>query len=90
LHTTTGKNMTANEHFDRIFTSIELQTDMHRIMFVAGYESALNEIMNRSQGGTFSAYNLALDMYSESVREDLKKIRDKNAEATNNETENSI
>ena len=46
--------------------------------------------MNRSQGGIFSAYNLALDMYSESVREDLKKIRDKNAEATNNETENSI
>jgi hypothetical protein len=82
--------MTANKHFDRIFTSKELHTNMNRIMFVAGYEAALNEMMDRSQGGIHSAYNLALNMYTESVKEDLKKIRDKNAEAANNETEDSV
>jgi hypothetical protein len=81
--------MTANKHFDRIFKD-SLNNSMNRIMFVAGYESALNEMMDRSQGGIHSAYNLALNMYTESVKEDLKKIRDKNAEAANNETENSI
>ena len=82
--------MTANENFDRIFSSAELNTGMNRLMFVAGYEAALNELMDRSQGGTFSAYGLALNMYTESVKEDLEKIRDKNAKARNNETENSL
>jgi len=81
--------MTANEHFDRIFKD-SLQNGINRLMFVAGYEAALNEMMDRSQGGIFSAYNLALAMYSESVKEDLEKIRDKNAKARNNETENSL
>jgi len=67
--------MTANENFDRIFTGVKLNTEMNRLMFVAGYEAALNEMMNRSQGGTFSAYGLALTMYSESVKEDLEKIK---------------
>jgi hypothetical protein len=82
--------MTANKHFDRIFSRIELNTNMNRIMFIAGYESALNEMMDRSQGGIHSAYNLALNMYTESVKEDLEKIRDKNAKTANNETENSV
>ena len=81
--------MTANQHSDRIFKT-DFKSGINRIMFVAGYEAALNEMMNRSQGGTFSAYGLALAMYSESVKEDLEKIRDKNAKAANNETENSL
>jgi hypothetical protein len=81
--------MTANKHFDRIFKD-SLNNNMNRIMFVAGYEAALNEMMDRSQGGIYSAYNLALAMYSESVKEDLEKIRDKNAKAANNETEDSV
>jgi hypothetical protein len=81
--------MTANQHFDRIFKD-SLQNSINRLMFVAGYEAALNEMMDRSQGGIFSAYNLALAMYSESVKEDLEKIRDKNAKAANNETKNSV
>ena len=80
--------MTANKHFDRIFSRIELNTNMNRIMFIAGYEAALNEMMDKTKTGT--AFNLALDMYSESVKEDLEKIRDKNAKAANNETENSV
>lgn len=79
--------MTANEHFDRIFSN-NLNNLMNRIMFVAGYEAALNELMNRAQSGT--AYNLALALYSESVQEDLQKIREKNAKATNNDTKNSV
>ena len=71
--------MTANEHFDRIFSN-DLNNAMNRIMFVAGYEAALNEIMDRSKTGTFSAFGLALNMYTESVKEDLEKIRAKNAE----------
>jgi hypothetical protein len=82
--------MTANENFDRIFTGVKLNTEMNRLMFVAGYEAALNELMDRSKGGIFSAYNLALTMYSESVKKDLEKIRDKNAKVANNETENSL
>ena len=66
--------MTANQHFDRIFKT-DLKSGINRIMFVAGYEAALNEMMNRSKGGTFSAYGLALTMYSESVKEDLEKIK---------------
>jgi hypothetical protein len=81
--------MTANQHFDRIFKT-DLKSGINRIMFVAGYEAALNEMMDRSQGGIFSAYNLALAMYSESVKEDLEKIREKNAKAANNETKNSL
>lgn len=81
--------MTANEHFDRIFSN-DLNNNMNRIMFVAGYEAALNEVMDRSKTGTFSAFGLALNMYTESVKEDLKKIRAKNAEAANNETKNSV
>ena len=77
--------MTANEHFDRIFSN-DLNTQMNRIMFVAGYEAALNEAMDRSKTGTFSAYGLALNMYTESVKEDLKKIREKNAKAANHES----
>lgn len=75
--------MTANEHFDRIFSN-DLNNAMNRIMFVAGYEAALNELMNRTKSGT--AFNLALGLYSESVQEDLQKIREKNAKATNNES----
>lgn len=80
--------MTANKHFDRIFSRIELNTNMNRIMFIAGYEAALNEMMDKTKTGT--AFNLALAMYSESVKEDLEKIRDKNAKAANNETEDSV
>ena len=75
--------MTANEHFDRIFKT-DLKSGINRIMFVAGYEAALNELMNRAKSGT--AFNLALALYSESVQEDLLKIREKNAKATNNES----
>ena len=75
--------MTANEHFDRIFSN-DLNNAMNRIMFVAGYEAALNELMNRTKSGT--TFNLALGLYSESVQEDLEKIREKNAKATNNES----
>ena len=77
--------MTANEHFDRIFT-YKLNNHMNRIMFVAGYEAALNEIMDRSKTGTFSAHGLALNMYTESVKEDVQRLRAKNAEAGNNES----
>ena len=79
--------MTANEHFDRIFSN-NLNNSMNRIMFVAGYEAALNELMNRAKSGT--AFNLALALYSERVQEDLDKIREKNAKATNNATEDSV
>ena len=71
--------MTANEHFDRIFSN-DLNNNMNRIMFVAGYEAALNEIMDRSKTGTFSAHGLALNMYTESVKEDVQRLRAKNAE----------
>lgn len=71
--------MTANEHFDRIFSN-DLNNSMNRIMFVAGYEAALNEIMDRSKTGTFSAHGLALNMYTESVKEDVQRLRAKNAE----------
>lgn len=71
--------MTANEHFDRIFSN-DLNNAMNRIMFVAGYEAALNEIMDRSKTGTFSAHGLALNMYTESVKEDVQRLRAKNAE----------
>jgi hypothetical protein len=81
--------MTAQEHFERIFSK-DFNSEINRVMFIAGYEAALNEIMDRSQGGTFSAYGLALTMYSESVKEDLEKIRNKNEKARNNETENSL
>ena len=75
--------MTANEHFDRIFSN-DLNNAMNRIMFVAGYEAALNEAMDRSKSGT--AFNLALNMYTESVKEDLEKIKEKNAKAANHES----
>lgn len=79
--------MTANQHFDRIFSN-DLNTNMNRIMFIAGYEAALNEMMDKTKSGT--AFNLALSMYTESVKEDLETIREKNAEARNNETKNSV
>jgi hypothetical protein len=79
--------MTANQHFERIFVGSDsaLNNAMNRLMFVAGFEAALNEIMDRSKNGTFSAYNMALAMYSESVIEDVQRLKAKNAETTNNE-----
>lgn len=74
--------MTANEHFERIFEHT-LRDEIHRIMFVAGYEAALGEMIDRAKKGTFDAHNLALAMYSESVIEDVRKL--KNAKKGNNE-----
>ena len=74
--------MTANEHFERIFEHT-LRDEIHRIMFVAGYEAALGELMDRSKNSNLSAHNLALAMYSESVIEDVRKL--KNAKKENNE-----
>ena len=80
--------MTPNQHFDRIFTEhdTKLNNPLHRVMFIAGYEAALNELMDRSKTGTFSAHGLALNMYTESVKEDVQRLRAKNAEAGNNES----
>jgi hypothetical protein len=73
--------MTAQEHFERIFSK-DFNSEINRVMFIAGYEAALNEMMDRSKTGTFSAFGLALNMYTESVKEDLKKH---DAKETNNE-----
>lgn len=84
--------MTSHQHFDRIFKHKEFQSnnELSRIMFVAGYEAALNEIMDRSKVSDFSARNLALLLYTESLEADVQRLKTKNAKATNNETEISL
>jgi len=79
--------MTPQEHFERIFKGVDFNAgnELSRVVFIAGYEAALNEIMDRSKDGTFSAFGLALNMYTESVKADLQKLREKNAKEGNNE-----